>query len=351
MPGNAATGASLRNEEAPSAATLEASDNVKPARKNVMNKSITAAVNVTPATVDFHGHALTVITDNDGAKLVAARPICDAIGLAWNGQYERIQRDDVLKSTIRVMRTVAEDGKSRELVCLPLDYLNGWLFGVDASRVKPEIREVLLQYKRECYGVLAAYWQQGEAINPRKTRPKALPGGLTLEQQDAIKSLVHGRVEALPIAKRKGAAIRCWSALKSKFGVTYKEIDPAQFTEAVSLVARIELEGEFIGREEPKPERLAIDYPLSWWDARKPGQPLESLDLAAADLPLGESSPCLRILDTLHAAGYAIDAAFYELRTYQNLMFRLQGTAHTLAIMAERAIADLKTPQRYSVNR
>ena len=65
------------------------------------------------------------------------------------------------------MRTVAEDGKSRDLICLPLEYLNGWLFGVDAARARPEIREALSQYKRECFGVLAAYWQQGEAINPR----------------------------------------------------------------------------------------------------------------------------------------------------------------------------------------
>lgn len=134
-----------------------------------MKKNITAATQATPGIVEFHGHALTVITDQAGEKLVAVRPICEAIGLAWNGQYERILRDDVLKSTVRIMRTVAVDGKSRELVCLPLDYLNGWLFGVDVARAKPEIREALNHYKRECFGVLAAYWQQGEAINPRSS--------------------------------------------------------------------------------------------------------------------------------------------------------------------------------------
>ena len=211
------------------------------------------------AAVDFHGHALTVITGPAGEHLVAMKPICEAIGLGWQSQYNRIQRNQVLREGVVIMNTPSAGGE-QETTCLPLDYLNGWLFGVDASRVRPEIRDTLIQYQRECYGALAAYWQRGEAINPRKTRRKALPSGLTLEQQDAIKSLVHGRVEVLPMAKRKGAAIRCWSALKSRFGVTYKEIDPAQFTEAVSLVARIELDGEFIGREEPKPERLAIDY-------------------------------------------------------------------------------------------
>ncbi len=39
--------------------------------------------------------------------------------------------------------------------CLPLDYLNGWLFGVNANRVKEGIRDNLVRYQRECYRVLA----------------------------------------------------------------------------------------------------------------------------------------------------------------------------------------------------
>ncbi|SER74921.1 BRO family, N-terminal domain [Azotobacter beijerinckii] len=123
-------------------------------------------------TVSFQGHDLTVITTDSGERFVAMKPICEAIGLSWNGQYERIQRHEVLKTCVRVTRTeMPGDDQHRELVCLPLDYLNGWLFGVDASRVKPEIRERLVQYQRECFAALAAYWQQGEAINPRTVLP------------------------------------------------------------------------------------------------------------------------------------------------------------------------------------
>ncbi len=199
------------------------------------------------AAVDFHGQSLTVVTGPNGEHLVAMKPICEAIGLGWQSQYNRIKRHDVLSSTVVIMTTVAEDGKKRELLCLPLDMLNGWLFGVDASRVRPEIRDTLIQYQRECFAALAAYWQQGEAANLRKTRkPKALPNGLTLEQQEAVKSLVKARVETLPANRRAKAAITCWSALKSKFGCTYKEIPPEQFTDAVSLVARVALEGELL---------------------------------------------------------------------------------------------------------
>lgn len=90
---------------------------------------------------------------------------------------------------------------------------------------------------------------QHGAPAPTKAQPKALPNGLTADQQESIKALVKARVEALPEDRRAKAAITCWSALKSKFGCTYKQIEPAQFTEAVSLVARLPLQGEWLGKD------------------------------------------------------------------------------------------------------
>ncbi|WP_061289638.1 phage antirepressor N-terminal domain-containing protein [Azotobacter vinelandii] len=139
-----------------------------------------STINSQLGTVSFQGHDLTVITTDSGERFVAMKPVCEAIGLAWNGQYERIKRHEVLKEGIRVIRTPSTSG-IQEFVCLPLDYLNGWLFGVDASRVKPEIRERLIQYQRECFGVLAAYWQRGKAVNPRKPRRPRLAPALDLD--------------------------------------------------------------------------------------------------------------------------------------------------------------------------
>lgn len=212
------------------------------------------------STVDFHGHPLTVITTS-GQKLVAMKPICEGIGLQWEAQLKRIKRHPIMLEGMSIMDTPSAGG-TQAMVCLPLSMLNGWLFGVEASRVRPEIRDTLLMYQRECFAVLAAYWQEGEAVNPRKRQPKALPNGLTLEQQDAIKGLVKARVEALPEDKRAKGAITLWSALKSRFGCTYKKIETELYAEAVSLVARVELEGEYIEREDYPSQRVLIsrDY-------------------------------------------------------------------------------------------
>lgn len=117
-------------------------------------------------TVDFHGQPILTICE-DGQHYVGMKAVCENIGLGWHGQWERINRHAVLKPTVRVIRTVAEDGKPRDMVCLPLEYLNGWLFGVDVSRIKDAaVRERLTQYQRECFTVLYNYWHSGKAENP-----------------------------------------------------------------------------------------------------------------------------------------------------------------------------------------
>jgi len=116
-------------------------------------------------TIDFNGQSLITI-EKDGIHYAAVKPIAENIGLTWDSQFRRIKRDDVLSSTVRVIRIVAEDGKNREMMCLPIEYLNGWLFGIDAKRVNPEVKAPLIQYKLQCYKVLHDYWHTGQATHP-----------------------------------------------------------------------------------------------------------------------------------------------------------------------------------------
>lgn len=107
--------------------------------------------------VEFHGATL-VTTIINGAPYVAIRPIAEALNLDWAAQFSRIKRHPVLSSTVVITATVAEDGKQREMFMLPLDKLNGWLFGVSVGRVKPELRARLTQYQAECFDVLAQHF-------------------------------------------------------------------------------------------------------------------------------------------------------------------------------------------------
>ncbi|PHM57023.1 KilA-N domain-containing protein [Xenorhabdus sp. KK7.4] len=91
-------------------------------------------------------------------------------------------------------------------------------------------------------------------VKPRK-QPKQIAGRITPDQQEAIKQLVLNRGKALPKESQAKAMITMWSALKTHFGCTYKEIESEQFTEALSLAARVPLEGELLSKEElPAPK-------------------------------------------------------------------------------------------------
>ena len=124
--------------------------------------------------------------------------------------------------------------------------------------------------------VLPSIRKTGSYGNTLKAK-KALPGKITTEQQEAIKQLVMSRGQSLPKEKQAKAMITMWSSLKSHFGCSYKEISEEQFTEALSLAARVPLEGEFIGKQEKKLNGLSAKETdsLVWlWDYANRSQAL-----------------------------------------------------------------------------
>lgn len=102
--------------------------------------------------VKFNNQQVPVFMQGD-KPYVLMKPICENIGLDWNSQKKRINRNAVL-SKGKVMMTSPSNGGDQEYIALPLGMLNGWLMGVDANKVRPEIKDTLVKYQLECYDVL-----------------------------------------------------------------------------------------------------------------------------------------------------------------------------------------------------
>ena len=113
-------------------------------------------------TIQFNRQSLVTFEQN-GTHYTAMKPICENIGLCWDGQRQRIQRDEVL-SEGAVIITVPSNGGDQQMICLPIEYINGWLFSIDIKRCKPEIRETLIMYKKECYQALYNYWNKPQQL-------------------------------------------------------------------------------------------------------------------------------------------------------------------------------------------
>lgn len=121
--------------------------------------------------VDFYGDTITgaLVELEDERELrvyVPVRPLCDYMGVNWSGQRQRIMRDPVLSKLVETVRIErGATGGNPNVMCLPLDYLNGWLFGINASRVREEIRSKVIQYQEYCYRVL---FEAFHVVKPRE---------------------------------------------------------------------------------------------------------------------------------------------------------------------------------------
>lgn len=109
--------------------------------------------NATVKTVAKVNNVQIVVIEN-GDKQVPIRPMCDAIGIDFSGQLQRIKTDPILSSTVGTVTTVGADGKQREMVSIPFKFTFGWLFTIDSRLVKEEARETVLKYQLECYDAL-----------------------------------------------------------------------------------------------------------------------------------------------------------------------------------------------------
>ncbi|GLV61198.1 hypothetical protein KDH_80140 [Dictyobacter sp. S3.2.2.5] len=107
--------------------------------------------------VDFYDDQITtaLVQVGDSTQMfVPLRPICEHLGLTWSGQYERLKRDPVLAEEVRFVRFTRPRGGNPVLICLPIDFFHGWLFGISSSRVNPQWAPKILRYKRECFRLL-----------------------------------------------------------------------------------------------------------------------------------------------------------------------------------------------------
>jgi hypothetical protein len=144
-----------------------------------------ALVPVREQSVDFYGDPIPVAEGPDGQLYVPLRPLCEFLGLNWSGQFLRVRRDSVLAPAVGVCVMQTPGGEQR-LQCLPLELLPGWLFTISTNRVKPELREKIARYRRECFRVL---WDHFKAdILP--TPPTAGLTGAALAVENA-RAILH----------------------------------------------------------------------------------------------------------------------------------------------------------------
>ena len=148
--------------------------------------------------------------------------------------------------------TATEAGGRREMLCLPDRFLHGFLFGINASRAKSEIRDSLILYQRECYAALSRHFSR-----ERRTETEML---------EQIEAAMHAGAELARAQLYQGEEIdRAHARLDAARGFV------------LDLARRLAKAEHRIGLGKPLTEEQAADLQARWLEtsgliARVPGQ-------------------------------------------------------------------------------
>lgn len=138
--------------------------------------------------VPFRGDVIEATQDERGV-FVSLRRCCENLGLAMEGQLAKLKRKSwaVMKEIVMT----ASDGKQYPMVGISLDTLPGWLFSIEARKVREEMRERLLMYQKDAANALADHFFG------RKQQPVFDPQALIAAVEAIIARMLPPMVEAI----------------------------------------------------------------------------------------------------------------------------------------------------------
>lgn len=118
----------------------------------------------------INNQRIEIVIDENGQKFVPIKPICEALGVNYTSQLEKLEDDDLIDGTIPLRGTVGADGKDRQMKCLPLEFAFGWVFGISLKNVKEEAKDGLRKYKKICHKALFDYFTEHATYIEEKER-------------------------------------------------------------------------------------------------------------------------------------------------------------------------------------
>lgn len=193
-------------------------------------------------TVPFHGTDLFIVNINN-EPYTPMKPIVEGMGLTWQSQLEKIKNRFAKGVTEIVIPTKSG---SQSMICLPLRKLAGWLQTISPNKVKPEIRDKVIQYQNECDDVLFEYWTTGEVKKKTKT---------TVDQRTPLRDAVN-----LLVSKKAITYSEAYSIIHQRFNVaSIEDLPQDQLSQAIEYVHRVALEGEYIPKEISTSRQVAVN--------------------------------------------------------------------------------------------
>lgn len=233
----------LENDETSKAGTNEVSI-LSATSKELTMKSI--ATQIFTINVPFHGDNLYLVS-HGGEAQVPMRPVVEGMGLDWASQFTKIKQR-FKTSVVMITMQLPGDVQRREVVCLNLRKLAGWLHTINVGKVRPELREKVARYQEECDDVLYQYWMNG-SVRPRSSKT-------TVDERTPLRDAVN-----MLVGKKGLRYDDAYNMVHQRFAIdSIDELELSQIPLAVEYIHRVVLEGEFIGKQQELPLQAAKQF-------------------------------------------------------------------------------------------
>lgn len=233
----------LENDETPKAGTNEVSI-LSATCKELTMKSI--ATQISTINVPFHGDNLYLVS-HGGEAQVPMRPVVEGMGLDWASQFTKIKQR-FKTSVVMITMQLPGDVQRREVVCLNLRKLAGWLHTINVGKVRPELREKVARYQEECDDVLYQYWMNGN-VKPRSSKT-------TVDERTPLRDAVN-----MLVGKKGLRYDDAYNMVHQRFAIdSIDELELAQIPLAVEYIHRVVLEGEYLGKQQELPLHAAKQF-------------------------------------------------------------------------------------------
>ncbi len=141
-------------------------------------------------TISFYGLDVLLVVDNDLRPYLPVTRLAQALGMSRQALQSRIGRDPVLNEAVATLRPLP--GETVEnlrgpVQCLDLRQVPYLLGGIDHERVKPDLREQVIRFKREFYEFAWAAYRN--LILPEEFRAEFADRFLAPEEREVYAAL------------------------------------------------------------------------------------------------------------------------------------------------------------------
>jgi len=90
------------------------------------------------------GNQLTFHQAEDGTVYVPLKRLCEPLKIDYEGQRSKVRNNEELHTEL--LSVPGTDGRSRKVLCLPLEAIGDWAYTIGSGTLRPEVVVALKGY-------------------------------------------------------------------------------------------------------------------------------------------------------------------------------------------------------------